>query len=310
MSFFYDLAGEEQELGLAALELWALTGAEASGRLGLGPAGVDVSRAAYVRFCARELARGATNGELIGRIARLNLPADRFRIDCIMRPTGNTTHSDLIVKVANLLPGNPDLDRPLVRYVILRSAGAWRFGEVISRSSRLHLGIEGRPHNLSHALPGRFALALANIAAAPGETLIDPCCGSGTCLIAAAAAGISVFGADVQEGSVGITRKNLAHFGMAPPLWVGDARELSGRYDAALVDFPYGLTLRPDPAAQREILAALRRVTGRIVIVTGGPAEEDLAAAGFRVAGSAQVPKNSLVRHVYLALADDESERH
>ena len=304
MSFFYDLAGEEHELGLAALELWALTGAEATGRLGLGSAGADVSRAAYVRFCARELARGATNGELLGRIARLDLQSDRFRIDCVMRPTGGTTHSDLIIKVANILPGYPDLDRPLVRYVILRSEGAWRFGEIISRSSRLHLGLAGRPHNLSHALPGQFALALVNAAAAPGDTLIDPCCGSGTCLIAALAAGIAVSGADLQEGSVCIAGKNLAHFGMAPPLWVGDARQLRGHYDAAVVDFPYGLTLRTDPVVQREILAALRQVTERIVVVTGLPAEDDLTEAGFRVVRSAQVPKNSLVRHVYLALAD------
>ena len=33
-----------------------------------------------------------------------------------------------------------------------------------------------------------------------------------------------------------IARKNLAHFGMTPPLWVGDAREITGRYDAAVVE--------------------------------------------------------------------------
>jgi hypothetical protein len=315
VSFFFDLAGEEHELELAALELWALAGAEGAARIGIGPDGADIARSAYVSLCARELAVADSPDKLLDKIAGLHLEADRFRIEVVRRPARGSTRTDLIVAVADILPGNPDLDRPLVRYVIHSCGNVWRFGEVVSRSSRSYLQYEHMPHNLSHALPVRFARALVNIAAAPGDTLIDPCCGSGTCIISALAVGIEASGGDILEGSVDITAKNLAHFGMQPRLWVGDARRLgriddptpcadaSGNYDAAIVDFPYGLTSHPDPHLQREVLAALRTATERVVIVTGAPAEEDLAASGFMPVRCAKVPKNALVRHVYLALA-------
>jgi tRNA G10 N-methylase Trm11 len=47
----------------------------------------------------------------------------------------------------------------------------------------------------------------------PGETLIDPCCGSGTVLHAALERGIKAKGYDINPLMVEGTNTNLAHFG-------------------------------------------------------------------------------------------------
>ena len=44
----------------------------------------------------------------------------------------------------------------------------------------------------------------------PGGVVLDPCCGSGTALVAAAATGRGVIGGDINPDAVALTRRRLA----------------------------------------------------------------------------------------------------
>src|SRR5947207_2101289 len=72
------------------------------------------------------------------------------------------------------------------------------------------------------ALRPTVANAMVRIAGEPSGILLDPCCGSGTILGEAVAAGWEVRGSDIDPDAVQIARKNVPGIS----IWTGDARRL------------------------------------------------------------------------------------
>ena len=302
--FLYLLSTEPEELELAQAELWALTGCEAEGRIGFSRAAFDISRAAYVGLCAEVLASGPALDDLCAAVAAAGVASEGFRIE--VRRVGSAPEAgayvgapDVARRLADVMGGWPDLRRPRERFLALSIGGAWYFGRIVSETNRGYLAQAGRPRNFSNALPARHARALVNLVAVPGDCLVDPCCGVGTCLIEAGAMGVRVVGRELSYPTVLAARENLAHFGHVCPVTVGDARVLEGTYDAAVVDLPYGHSTRVEEGLYEGILGRLAPRVFRMGVVAGRPTEELFAALSLRVLRCARVPKTSLVRHYY-----------
>jgi tRNA G10 N-methylase Trm11 len=145
---------------------------------------------------------------------------------------------------------------------------------------------------------------MVNLVARPGDTIVDPCCGSGTIPIEAASMGITAVGFDANKKMTSHARENLLHFGLPPLIAAGDARHIGGRYDAVVTDLPYGWTSRPDAGLYAEALANLRRLAPRLSVVVGGDAGECITGAGWRILRSARQAKGQLRRHIYVCEAD------
>lgn len=165
-----------------------------------------------------------------------------------------------------------------------------------------------RPFWSSLATEPRLARFLVNLSAAePGESMLDPCCGTGSILVEGALAGLDVFGSDISERAVDGSRRNLADAGLDADVRRLDAREVErwGRpFDAVVSDLPYGRTasVHGAPLAKLydDILGGLRRVLPpgrRAVLMTAAGALP--AAPGFEtVATFDRVVHDELTRRI------------
>ena len=301
MPYLYTLGGDEDDLELARAELWALTGCEAEGRVGRAAVACDISRATYVGLCVETLAHAGTLDELCARVDGMGLESEGFCIEVHKQaPRVAEGSPEIARRVADAMRGLPDLDTPRERFALFCREGDWELGRVLSRSRRGYRRQSGRPHNFSLALSARHARALVNLVAAPGDTLLDPCCGVGTCLIEARLMGIRAVGCDISRPAAFAAAANLAHFGLQAPVAVADARSIGGTFDAAVLDFPYGHTSTVPEGLYREILNQVAPRVFRIGAVMGSEREELFGGLSLEVVRRAQVRCNRLVRHFYV----------
>ena len=115
-------------------------------------------------------------------------------------------------------------------------------------------------------------VGLAGPARPPGGRLLDPCCGSGTILAEALAAGWAAEGRDIDPSAVDISRRNVPD----AAILAGDARRLdlpAASVGACVSNLPfgqqYGVPGEREPwlAAVLAELARVTRPAGRIVLL-------------------------------------------
>ena len=304
MACFYLLTGPHHELEVAAAELAVLAGCPVQGRVAATPVGVDVSRAAYTRFCARQLAIAADLTELRAAVTRLQLACDDFRIE-VYRPAPKVVASptEIVKSIADCISGHPNLDNPRNELVVVLTPGGWRFGQIISRSNQGWRRQSLRPHHYSHALPAQMARALVNMVAAPGDLLLDPCCGMGTVVAEALAMGVRAVGVEANPKVAGQAAENLQSLNLPANIVVADARTVTGTFAAAVVDFPYGRSSRVPHGLYAEILRNLRPPVTRMALVMAAPGEKLLHSLQFHIHQQARVAKGGLVRYIYVVTA-------
>ncbi|MEC0212476.1 RNA methyltransferase, partial [Paenibacillus ehimensis] len=179
--------------------------------------------------------------------------------------------------------------------------GRWVLGPC-RQNEAVWLKHSHKPHPYSTALSTRVARAVANLAVPhpAGIRAVDPCCGIGTVLIEALSMGIDIVGSDINPLAVRGARANLAHFGMPDVVRVADIGDVSGRYDAAVLDLPYNLCSVISPEEQLRLLGNVRRLAGRAVIVSTEPVETLAGQAGFAVLDRCVVRKGSFSRHMVI----------
>jgi tRNA G10 N-methylase Trm11 len=300
--FFYRLACPQGHDELAELELRALTGGATDGALGWAGLGADITRAAYVAEAARLLAADTSLKGMLQAAAKLELRGERFRVT--VRKLGGKLGApsrQIQAAVADVVGGYPDLSRPALEFLVIGQPGRWLLGELVSRYDKSWVGREHRPHQYSSALPPRLGRALVNLVIRPGDRLLDPCCGVGTVLIEAASVGAQAVGCEIKPRVAWQAAGNLRHHGMQATLIVGDGRDVRGSFDGAVLDLPYGHSLRRDDQVSRELVANAGRRARLLAIVAAEPMSGVLAEMGLEVLGMARVPKSHLVRHVHWA---------
>jgi hypothetical protein len=132
---------------------------------------------------------------------------------------------------------------------------------------------DGRAAERPGALPPTVGAMMVGLAGPPRRNLLDPCCGSGTILSEALAAGWStVRGIDIDPDAVAAAARNAP----AATVWRGDARELTlpaGSVAAVVSDLSSARQhgAPDDPATWlAEVLAEMERITrpgGRVVLL-------------------------------------------
>jgi len=306
---FYLLMGPDEELDLARAELAALAGCVSSGRVAIGAAAADVSRSAYIRLSADQLAVGANWPELRRAITRLDLHCNRYRTE-VFRPGPKMAVSTtgLQKSIADLISGYPDLGDPRVKFALIVTQSSWRFGTIISRSTQRWRRHSKRPHYYSHGLPPQIARALVNLVAAPGDSLLDPCCGSGTVVAEALSDGIRAWGVEVYPSLASQAAANLRSLSLPANVIVADARTIRGNFDAAVIDFPYGHSGPVDEGLYRDVLINLRDQVDRMALVFGCGQRPLLEELGLVVIQQASVAKGQLTRHIYVVSTKKEQQ--
>lgn len=187
-----------------------------------------------------------------------------------------------------------------MRLAVVAQAGSWRLGRVVSAATgdwRQWIP----PTDFSAALPPQIARAMLNLVAAPGDTLLDPCCGMGTVVAQAVQRGVRAVGVEISKKLAGRAAQCLPAAGPGGMIIAGDGRQIGGRFDAAVVDLPYGRSSLITPDLYRDLLGNLSGLVGRAAIVTAQRLDTELASAGFHLLRVARVRSNQLTRYVHLA---------
>lgn len=121
---------------------------------------------------------------------------------------------------------------------------------------------DGREIERPGALRPTLAAAMVGLAGPPAGVLLDPCCGSGTILAEAVAAGWTASGCDNDPAAVAIARRNVA----AASVQLADALRLTwpdGSAGACVSNLPFGRQYQV-PGEMSGWLRALLRETARV----------------------------------------------
>lgn len=298
----------ERENELVAAECAALTGAMPDRALTHAVArNADIRRiprAAYLRFGVRVVAEAPDLGALCRQLRACSFRADGFRIEfCRLDPDAPLKRTEAVPAAANAIDGRPNLSNPSERFLLAAMGGSVLFGRIETEPNRSYETHQRKPRRMSSSLPPRLARAMANLAP-DARTLIDPCCGSGSILLEAAALGMRAVGCDLNPKMVGMTLENARHFGYEIEAFKADARTLRRRADVVSTDLPYGKNLQADAANLQAIAANAARLAPMAVIAAGADIRPWMRAAGFADARVYKVPKNAhFARYIHTGVS-------
>jgi len=296
------LSGDEHEHDLALAEAVALSGGEACGsKLVQAERRIDIARTGYVACGLELLASGVDAEETSEGIREQGIAADGFAIEVRRIPRGlNVGRREVANELALVIEGRPNLDSPSVQFLALVTAERMWFGRRLECGEPEWRRFAQKPHDFSSALPSQAARAICNVLVRGGERVIDPCCGTGTFLLHAASLGAHVTGCDINKKMVGATNKNLAHFGFEAAASLGDATELTGRYDLLLANVPYGkMTAMSDEKLAR-MVANIVTLAPRGAIVATCDLSDVIRGAGADVRQVLRLAKFSITRRIFI----------
>lgn len=307
MEVLYTYARHEDEAELCDLELRTMLGGDAA--VGNGIAFInsthppDVNRSPFFKRRLEKLIVSETLPGLLEQLPGIELNGRSFKVLLTQgdEPFDYEEQRKLERQAGAHMRGKAEMRKPELLFGLTRYNGEWLFGPC-EENEAIWLRHQSKPQNYSTALPTRAARALVNIAAgtANPETirLVDPCCGMGTVLIEAMSMGMSAAGIDVNPLAVRGARKNLAHFDYPDVVRLGDMKEETIHYDAAVVDLPYNLCSVLLAEEALEMLSTVKRIAERAVIVTTENMEAQLAEASFKIRDWAILSKGSFTRYI------------
>jgi putative methyltransferase (TIGR01177 family) len=295
-----------QDAELIHAECRALTGhAPNSYGIAISERQVDVKRGAYVKSCMEVLFEGGSVSEICAHIQSAELYAADFRVSVVRLPRHLKVDTMKIAHtVGGAIGGKARLTQPKVVFpLVVTTERSW-LGRLLSESDGRWVTHQKRPYTTSSALPTRLARAVVNLVTSPNDRLVDPCCGTGTIVLEAAHIGVEVVGYDINPNMVSATRANLTHYGLNAPIHLGDARQITGRFDALATDLPYGIMLTGDASQDWEILRNARRMAPKAAFIAIRDLSEQLVDLGYRIRQVIQVPKHSIVRRVFVTASE------
>ena len=242
----------------------------------------NVPRSAYILRGLRLFAQASTLMELSQKIIAMDIPADEFKIE-VLRLNSNIPFSrhQVILDIANALHGLPNLDAPRHNFEVVVREDGFYFGEVIAKCEHHYKPHANKPYHMSSSLPAQMARALVNLAAPPAKSILDPCSGTGSILLEAWSLGLVAYGCDNNPRMVGMTRKNLEHFGYPTEVQLIDAKEYKLQVDAVVTDLPYGHFQIMEESNIRGILKQCAQLAPLGVFVAGEDISKWLDESGY-----------------------------
>lgn len=265
-----------------------------------------VPRSAYITYGLRCYAEASDLPGLVAQVEAMPISADQFRIEFLrLSPHLAVSKQQTIRLTADALHAYPNLDTPQHRFLVVVQHDRLWFGEILVEGQHAYVRHDAKPYRTSSSLPSRLARALVNLVSPPACSILDPFCGTGSILLEAQSLGLAVYGVDKNTKMVGMSRRNLRHYGYAGEVLPGDAQECQQTAGAIVTDLPYGRLLKSNYAS----LAAIFVHALHLAPVAVYLAEQDLTSllhqAGYASVEYWKVRKHSrMSRFIHRAKID------
>lgn len=297
-----------------------------------GPREAALRSASSTRLVVDELASAPSLDALVPRVRDLHLSAEGWTmsVERLSRPADGASQATTLCCLAQGLRGAaataPQPESP--RLIALQSATAgYIFGRVVQEGSPADAICDAwkrRPFTFEAATDpavARVALALAGVVGNGGDDdviVVDPCAGSGTVLLAAAALGLEAVGSDANGAFVDGARANLrwaadraaaaAESAMLADVRVFGPCDARGALPGALLDrvahkkkhvvvsnLPWGrglaLSARSPGGRAAYVEAILRSVSAQLPGVLCVVSGEPLSCAGLHRVRAVAIPR-------------------
>lgn len=312
--FIYTYASIPEEWSLCQLELRTLFGVDLSSTeftILKSNVQVDPSRSPYIRERIDILFEGDSIDAIVEQVSQIQLNGTTFKV--IGVKTNDRAPAEKIEykeqreierQVGSSILGIVDVHQPDQVFGIVTLGGRWYFGQYRKNRS-VWLQHVKKPRGYSMALPTRVARAVVNIAIPipeQGLKAIDPCCGIGTVLVEALSMGIDIVGREINPLVARGARENLAFYELEGTVTLGAIADVNEHYDVAIIDMPYNLVSKISPEEQISLLQQVRRIAGRVVVISIEVMDDKIAEAGFTIMDRGIASKGSFSRYIMLCV--------
>lgn len=294
-NYLYTFNYDSNESDLCKLESRHIFNKEEQNKLLFSHIKVEPSRSAYIKKRLEILSFSEDYSKLIGVIKKESITTEGFKVEYLVLDGDTTEYAERLNKLKDIgynIEGFPDYYSPTITYALCCYQSVWYFGIMIKNDFAWHKHKQ-KPCSFSNSISMNIAKALVNIASKANneEKLLDVCCGVGTIMLEACFSGYYIEGCDINWKICKDARENLAHFNYTANVYRSDIKDISKRYEAAIIDLPYNLFSSADDDNIINIIESTVEITNRIVIVSTSDITSLINNAGFKISDYCCVTK-------------------
>jgi tRNA G10 N-methylase Trm11 len=290
-SFIYDYTESE----LCKLESRYIFNKEEKNKVLFSDIKAEPSSSAFIKKRLDIILSSEDYSTLINEIKKENICVDGFKVEYLVLDGDTTEYSERLKKLKDIgyrIEGNPEYYKPTITYALCYYEGIWYFGVLVKNNLDWN-NHKKKPFSYSNSININIAKALVNIAAGTDKEkkLLDACCGVGTIMLEACFAGNNIEGCDINWKVCRQARENLSYFNYSTTVYRSDIKDITNRYDAAIIDLPYNLFSCADDDTVSHIIESATEITDRLVIVSISDITNLISNAGLSIADSCSVSK-------------------
>jgi tRNA (guanine10-N2)-dimethyltransferase len=294
-NYKYSFSYDNTERELCKLESRHIFNKEEKNKLLSSDIKVEPSSSAFIKRRLDIISFSEDYATLINEIKKESICNEGFKIEYLVCAGDTTEYAERLKKLREIgysIEGDTDYHNPTTTYVLCYYEGIWHFSIAIKDNLAWHKHKQ-KPCSYSNSISTNIAKALVNIAAKANKDkkLLDACCGVGTIMLEACFAGNNMEGCDINGKICMDARKNLSHFNYTANIYHSDIKDISLRYDAAIIDLPYNLFSSATDNAILHIIKSTAKITDRLVIVSASDITNLISNTGFRLSDYCSVSK-------------------
>jgi len=286
---------DDNESDFCKLESRCIFNKEEMNKLLFSDIKVEPSSSAFIKKRLDIILFSENYSTIINEIKKEGICVEGFKVEYLVLEGDTTEYADRLKKLKDIgcsIEGIPDYYKPTITYALCYYKGIWYFGILIKNNFDWHKHKQ-KPCSYSSSISMSIAKALVNIAANANKEkkLIDACCGVGTVMLEACFAGYNIEGCDINEKICKDARENLSHFNYTANVYCSDIKDISKRYDAAIIDLPYNLFSYANDKIILHIIGSTAEITNRLVIVSTSDISSLISNTGLRISDYCSVKK-------------------
>lgn len=311
--YIYFFTYDDTESDLCKLESKNIFATEEKNRLVFSDLKVEPSSSAFIKSRIDVISSSEDYTSLIQNIKEEHISIDDFKVEYLIFEGDATRYAVRLNKLRDIgcvIEGLSEYYNPTTIFALCFYEGIWYFGILIKDEVDWHKHND-KPRSYSNSISIVVGKSLVNIAAEGdrANTLLDACCGVGTIMLEACFSGFDIDGCEINWKICRNARENLSYFDYDATVHRSDIKDISKRYDAAIIDLPYNLVSCATESDVLHIIKSASDIADRLVVVSIEDIAHLIVSVGFRVMDTCVVSKKGkrkFARRIWVCEKNEE----